>query len=923
MQVGSPAETPTKESVRMDVDNPGSGLQAVGSNNPPPGGAGGEAGGGGGIHARAAMGQKIDSFINMRDVSPIPSFSKVQSFGITPNPTAGFPATSAAPAAPDAANGANGAAAAAVQGLTTTTTTMTEMKMMGAPAPSPGAHAGSGSFVRQDSGISAGDGSERDPENGGARPIKRSRCTSETRVSAEGSGLPVNEFEGVDLAGISRKFPQEKRLELAARIDASAEAVAGAWAALLLAQTGMRYAEWATTTQRVEQTKQNTLRIVKAVVNYLTTASQANLRQTISYIVAKRRRQGFGHEEVITSMLLLRRSFEKGCGPIEGDAGFLIDAVTRVMVGEVATYLHAINPLEEHAPEVCVAAAEDDDELGVERPEDVNLAPAQTESPHVVEDVRPPIHLFIVPKAPAQFIRAREGGAPVMLAPLWSRGAHEPSGLWTWPRGTEPLTGAIVNNRFVIEGYVASGSYGHGWKAIDLHDKKLVFLKTPRASHDYMPSTMMAELARELGTMRRILTTIPPHNRLVNVIEVTPPHAPKPCVTSSGVTAPIHYFVCDLCEGGDLFGYISTQPLEPMREPVVANIFRQLMEALAFLHARNLFHRDLKTENILVSREDGRYTLKIADFGRTVFVPPQPSETGEGPTNIHEQFHYDNAIFPAEAVRGGRIGGEVVADKDGMYRLPPADVWASGLVLLLLTGVGRMSRIKHNIADALRGRGERFAPLSAAEEPIDRLYRLVGPGWEVSKELDQVFRAVVHRDPMQRPSAQDILACDWMKKADEVTEAEVVAAFERRRPVSEEAHNTMAVTCAPRLRDTGAAFDALVAALKSLEWPTQVDIKAEVFVDNERLTATVVLGEMRVRAILTPAEALIDKNPTSAMLDLDHDTDPVRAAKKAEEELRQREENANPVVRLVWIGGAAGAMQLVNVYIHVSAILGT
>jgi hypothetical protein len=30
---------------------------------------------------------------------------------------------------------------------------------------------------------------------------------------------------------------------------------------------------------------------------------------------------------------------------------------------------------------------------------------------------------------------------------------------------------------------------------------------------------------------------------------------------------------------------------------------------------------------------------------------------GEGPTNIHEQFNYDNAIFPAEAVRGGRIGG--------------------------------------------------------------------------------------------------------------------------------------------------------------------------------------------------------------------------------------------------------------------------
>ena len=90
-----------------------------------------------------------------------------------------------------------------------------------------------------------------------------------------------------------------------------------------------------------------------------------------------------------------------------------------------------------------------------------------------------------------------------------------------------------------------------------------------------------------------------------------------------------------------------------MREPVVAHIFKQLCEALEFLHGRNLFHRDLKTENILVSREDGRYALKVADFGRTVFVPPQPSETGEGPTNIHEQFAYDNGIFLR---RGGEAG---------------------------------------------------------------------------------------------------------------------------------------------------------------------------------------------------------------------------------------------------------------------------
>ena len=69
--------------------------------------------------------------------------------------------------------------------------------------------------------------SDRGDPGSSVRPIKRSRRSSEgPSAKAMVSSLDVNEFEGVDLAGISRKFPQEKRVELAARIDASAEAVA-------------------------------------------------------------------------------------------------------------------------------------------------------------------------------------------------------------------------------------------------------------------------------------------------------------------------------------------------------------------------------------------------------------------------------------------------------------------------------------------------------------------------------------------------------------------------------------------------------------------------------------------------------------------------------------------------------------------------
>jgi hypothetical protein len=181
---------------------------------------------------------------------------------------------------------------------------------------------------------------------------------------------------------------------------------------------------------------------------------------------------------------------------------------------------------------------------------------------------------------------------------------------------------------------------------------------------------------------------------------------------------------------------------------------------------------------------------------------------------------------------------------------------------------------------------------------------------------------------MQRPSAEEVLACDWMKKADEVTEAEVVAAFERRRPVSEEAHNTMSVTCAPRLKDTATAFAALIESLQSLEWPTAGnDVRAEVHVDKDRLTATCVMDEMRIRAILTPVEGLLEKNPTVNMFAhgdaVAGEADPVAAAKRMEAVRLEREMNQTPVVRLVWIGGSAGAMQLVNVYMAVSAMLST
>lgn len=85
------------------------------------------------------------------------------------------------------------------------------------------------------------------------------------------------------------------------------------------------------------------------------------------------------------------------------------------------------------------------------------------------------------------------------------------------------------------------------------------------------------------------------------------------------------FIITELGRGGDLFHLLTTHPKHGVTESYAAKTVAQMLSSVAFLHMRNICHRDLKLENwVLESGKDVWSPLKLIDFGlSTHFTPGQ------------------------------------------------------------------------------------------------------------------------------------------------------------------------------------------------------------------------------------------------------------------------------------------------------------
>jgi len=120
------------------------------------------------------------------------------------------------------------------------------------------------------------------------------------------------------------------------------------------------------------------------------------------------------------------------------------------------------------------------------------------------------------------------------------------------------------------------------------------------------------------------------------------------------------YFILEFAPNGEILDYLH---LKPFSLQAAIHYAGELLNALEFMHGKGIIHRDVKPENILLSKD---YHLKLSDFGTALFLD-----------------------YPREAVESN-IGTAEYLSPEGVNGKPcdqRSDYWSFACVLYqMLTG---------------------------------------------------------------------------------------------------------------------------------------------------------------------------------------------------------------------------------------------
>ena len=212
-------------------------------------------------------------------------------------------------------------------------------------------------------------------------------------------------------------------------------------------------------------------------------------------------------------------------------------------------------------------------------------------------------------------------------------------------------------------------------------------------------------------------------------------------------TANHFYIMMEYCNGGELCKTLEahiSKTGRPFSEEVVQSLMKQIISAFQYIHGKDIIHRDIKLENILLNyntNEDKenknviKATVKIIDFG----FAARMEKTGLKYTTLGSPINMDPLILSELRKRGKNINRVGYDQK--------ADIWSLGTICYELA-IGKSAFEANKIDDLIAKieKGEYTVPTN------------------LSRELISFINGMLQYDPNQRLNIDQLAKHPFLKK---------------------------------------------------------------------------------------------------------------------------------------------------------------
>ena len=271
------------------------------------------------------------------------------------------------------------------------------------------------------------------------------------------------------------------------------------------------------------------------------------------------------------------------------------------------------------------------------------------------------------------------------------------------------MTPDIIGGKYRVIREVGSGGMAHVYRAINMSSRKVVAVKMLK--EEYLNDK---EFLRRFEREARASLELS-HDNIVRAYGV-------------GDDNGVPYIVLEYVEGKTLKDLIQDSPGGHLSVQQAIGICSQILDALSYAHAHGIIHRDVKPQNVIVTK---RGKAKLADFGIAREVTAS-TVTFSG-KNVIGSVHY---ISPEQA--------------KGQPATEESDIYSAGISLYeMLTGTVPF------IGDTTVSTA--LMHLSATPTPPRELNPAIPPA------LNDIVLRAIEKDPVMRYSSAKLMRSDLIR----------------------------------------------------------------------------------------------------------------------------------------------------------------